>query len=136
MKILEQVAGLPTKNGTDIELMTGDVKNTPEGSVVNGLKMVVPGIGELSGQGTISAQHALDFKMLATLATSGNVKAIFGQNVPFLVQGTSSNPSFKADLKGVAGQKLQQAIKNPAGAAQTVQGIVNMFKRAPKPENK
>jgi len=45
------------------------------------------------------------------------VKAIFGQNVPFLVQGTSSNPSFKADLKGVAGQKLQQAIKNPEGAA-------------------
>ena len=136
MRILEQIAGLPTKNGTDIELMTSDVRNTPEGTAVSGLKLVVPGIGELTGQGTISPQHALDFRMLATLATTGTVKAMLGQNVPFLIQGTSENPSFKPDLKGVAGQKLQQAIKNPEGAVNTVKGIMDMFKRAPKTDEK
>jgi AsmA protein len=132
MKILEQVAGIPAKSSTDIELLTSDVRSTPEGTTVSGLKLVVPGIGEMTGQGTISPQHALDFKMLATLATSGTVKAMLGQNIPFMIQGTSSDPSFKADLKGVAGQKIQQAIKNPEGAAKTVDGIINMFKHAPK----
>ena len=116
--------------------MTSDVRATPEGTTVNGLKLVVPGIGELSGQGTISPQHALDFRMLATLATSGAIKEMLGQNIPFLIQGTSANPSFRADLKSVAGQKIQQAIRNPEGAVKTVKGIIDMFKRAPKQEAK
>ena len=134
LKVLAQLAGLSTKPSTDIELLTADVRNTPEGTVVSGLKLVVPGIGELTGQGTISPRHALDFRMLATLATSGTVKAMLGQNIPFTIQGTSADPAFRADLKGVAGQKIQQAIKNPEGAVKTVNNILKMFKRAPKAE--
>ncbi|MEI9812168.1 MAG: hypothetical protein WDO18_05605 [Acidobacteriota bacterium] len=51
---------------------------------------------------------------------------------------------FKADVKALANEKLQQAIKNPQGAIKnakdavdTARGIINMFKRAPKsPEQK
>lgn len=132
MKVIAQLAGLSANPGTDIDLLTTNVTTTPEGTIVEGIKLVVPGIGELTGKGTISPQHALDMKMLATLATKGTVREVLGQNVPFLVQGTTADPSFKADLKGVAGQKIQQAIKNPEGAVKTVNKIIDMFKRAPK----
>jgi AsmA protein len=136
MRVLAQLAGLPTKPSTDIELLTTDVRTTPDGTTVNGLKLVVPSIGQMTGQGTISPQHALNFRMLATLATSGSVKELLGQNIPFTIEGTSAAPSFKADLKGVAGQKIQQAIRNPEGAAKTVTGIIDMFKRGSKKEQK
>jgi hypothetical protein len=136
MKVLGQLAGLPANPGTDIELMATSLTTTPEGTVVEGIKLVVPGIGEMTGQGTISPQHALDMKMLATVATTGRVKEVLGQNVPFLIQGTTADPSFKADLKSVAGQKIQQALKNPEGAVKTVNSIINLFKKAPKAEEK
>jgi hypothetical protein len=75
-------------------------------------------------------------KMVAKLETSGQFREVLGQTVPFTIQGSAADPAFKADLKGVANQKLQQAIKNPEGAVKTVTGIINMFKRAPKTEEK
>jgi len=136
MKVLAQLAGLPSDAATNVELLTTDVRTAPEGSTVDALKLVVPGIGELTGQGTISPEHALNMRMVAKLETTGQVRQVLGQTVPFLIQGTAADPSFKADLKSVANQKLQQAIKNPEGAAKTVTGIINMFKRAPKTEEK
>lgn len=136
MKTLAELAGLPARPSTDIELLAARVRNTREGTTVNGLKAVIPEIGELTGQGTISPQHALDFRMVARLQTSGAVRELLGQSVPFLIQGTSADPVFKADLKNVANQKLQQAIRNPKGAAKTVRNILEMFGRAPKEQEK
>jgi AsmA protein len=136
MKVLAELAGLTANPSTDIELLTANIRNTPEGTAVDGLKIVIPGIGELTGQGTVSPQHALNFRMVAKLQTSGAVRQLLGQNVPFLIQGTSADPSFRADLKAVSNQKIEQAIRNPKGAAKTVRNIIDLFKRAPKQEDK
>ncbi len=54
--------------------------SAPEGIQLSSLLMVLPALGQLSGNGTISAPgNALNFKMLATLsATSGVVNVVGG----------------------------------------------------------
>ena len=75
------------------------------------------------GQRFTSATHALDFKMRATLHTSGAVMAVLGAkgdtSVPFTVKGTSSNPSFEPDVKGIAAEKLKSLESSETGKAAT-----------------
>ena len=41
---------------------------------------------------------------------------------PSMALGTSANPVFKADVKALANEKLQQVIKNPDGAVKNAKG--------------
>ena len=82
--------------------------------------------------------------MKAVVKTGGLLAAALQQRgetttVPFFIQGTSANPVFKADVKSLTNEKLQQAIKNPEGAiknakeaVKTFQGIRDLFRKAPK----
>jgi AsmA protein len=111
MSVIEMLAGIKRSPNTDIETFSGNVATNPESTSIDDLKLVAPAIGELTGAGVISASHALDFKMRVNLHTSGVVMAAMGQkgdtSIPFLVQGTSSNPSFKPDLKNIATGQLK-----------------------------
>ncbi len=58
--------------------------------------------------------------------------------MPFFIQGTSANPVFKANVKAIANEKIQQVLSNPEGAIKnvkeirdTARGILDMFKKAP-----
>jgi hypothetical protein len=73
-------------------------------------------MGDLKGSGTISPSNALDFKMSAALHTSGAAAAIANKNIPFFVQGTSAQPVFKPDLKGLANEHLN-TVKGEAATA-------------------
>jgi hypothetical protein len=51
-------------------------------------------------------------------------------NIPFLIQGTTSDPKFVPDVKGMASGLMQNALgkngqKNPLG------GVSGMFKKKP-----
>jgi AsmA protein len=111
MAVIEMLAGIKRSPDTDIEVFSANISTDPKSTSVDDLKLVAPAIGELAGAGVISASHALDFKMRVTLHTSGLVKAVVGQkadaDVPFLIQGTSSNPSFKPDIKGLASGEIK-----------------------------
>jgi AsmA protein len=111
MAVIEMLAGIRRSPNTDIETLSGNVATNPESTNIDDLKLVAPAVGELTGAGVISASHVLDFKMRLTLHTSGVVMAAIGQkgdtSVPFLVQGTSSNPSFKPDMKSIASGQLK-----------------------------
>jgi AsmA protein len=111
MAVIEMLAGIRRSPNTDIETLSGNVATNPESISVDDLKLVAPAVGELTGAGVISASHVLDFKMRVTLHTSSVVIAAIGQkgdtSVPFLVQGTSSNPSFKPDMKSIASGQLK-----------------------------
>jgi AsmA protein len=84
---------------------------------------VVPSIGEITGAGTISPTHALDFKMRVALNSSHGLVAALGtkSSVPFTVQGTSENPSFKPDVKGLASDEIKQIT----GGKNSVGGFIN-----------
>ena len=143
LKIIQELAGLPTTASTTIDLAAAACENGPVGSRIKNIQFVAPSIGTLTGEGTVSPIHELDFKMSAVVKTGGILAAALRQRgdtttVPFYIQGTSANPVFKADVKAIANEKLQQAIKNPEGAIKnakelrdTARGILDLFKKAP-----
>ena len=119
MSTIEKLAGIRTGPDTEIRTFAATVHMTGDGWTVQDIKFVAPALGELSGGGTISPSQALDFKMRATLHTGGAATAMLGAKggagVPFLIEGTASNPVFRPDVKALASQKLQSLKKNDLG---------------------
>jgi AsmA protein len=130
MAVIEMLAGIQRSPNTDIETLSGNVATNLEGTSIGDLNLVVPAVGEMTGAGVISASHALDFKMRVTLHTSGVVMAAMGHkgdtSVPFLVQGTSSNPAFKPDMKSIASAEVKSIASrelNKLGGANAEQAV-------------
>jgi AsmA protein len=131
MKVIESLAGLPAGSGTEIQTLAASVHSAPEGTTVENLQFVVPTIGQLTGGGTVSAAHALDFKMRVALHGSGGLIAAVGTNkasanIPFFITGTSSDPVFRPDVKGIAEQKIQ-SLTGGGDLGKAATGILNLF---------
>jgi len=74
----------------------------------------------VAGAGTISPGGALDFKMAAALSASGMTQLAGGKGgIPFSIQGTASDPTFRPDIKGMVGSQLKGILggdqNNPFG---------------------
>ena len=122
----------PGGTDTTIQNFSANVRVAPEGTQANNIDLNIPALGVVTGAGTVSPSGALNFKMNANLsggAAGGltQVAGIGGQggSVPFMIEGTTSDPKFVPDVKGMAGSAVQQAISgklpggqgnNPAGA--------------------
>ena len=126
MSAIEQLAGMKGGPDTDIETFASDLRMAPEGIAVTNLHFLAPAIGELSGGGTVSPADALDFKMSATLHTSGAVAILSKAAVPFRIEGTEENPIFKADAKALVKSEVQSLKQNPGS-------LMNLFGRKKKP---
>ncbi len=133
---LSAISALSGKNtggkDTTIQNLSANVRVAPEGTQANNINLTMPALGVVTGAGTVSPSGALNFKMNANLsggAAGGitQVAGIGGQggSVPFMIEGTTSDPKFVPDVKGMAGSAVQQAISgklpggqgnNPAGA--------------------
>jgi len=111
MLAVARAAGIKAGPNTKIQSFGVKVHVDPQGVRTDDVSLVAPDIGELSGNGTVSASHALDFKMRAKLHTGGAVMTALGVEgdlgIPFTVKGTSSNPSFEPDVRGIAEEKLK-----------------------------
>jgi AsmA protein len=109
MGSLSALGGLNKSVGdTEIQTLSSDFRVAPEGIRSENLNVVVPAIGAMTGNGTISADKKLDFKMVAHLGRQGNpsgevAKAAGGGGIPFKVEGTTSNPQIVPDVAGVVG---------------------------------
>lgn len=111
MSTVERLAGIKTGPDTEIKLLSADVKSSPAGTNIDHLKLQAPAVGDLTGDGTISPRQELDFRMHATLHTGGVVLAALGvkgdAGVPFSIQGTTANPIFKPDVKGMVSNRVK-----------------------------
>ena len=109
LTVLDQLAGIKAAPHTEIQTLRANVKSSPAGTDLNDIDLLVPSIGEITGAGTISPTHALDFKMRAALHSAAGVMAGLGSKggVPFTISGTAESPSFKPDVKGMATEKLK-----------------------------
>jgi AsmA protein len=126
MSAIAALTGLKTGADTVIQSMSSNLRVAPEGIRADNLNIVVPDLGTMTGAGTIGANNALNFRMLAKLVNGGGLVGGMGQilsmgqqqgTIPFLIQGTTSSPIFVPD---VAGQ-----MTNTVGApAQGVGGIL------------
>ncbi len=119
---LSSISALSGKSGTQqkdttIQTFSANVRVAPEGTKADNINLVVPSLGTATGAGTVSPSNALDFKMVA-------------DNIPFTITGTTSDPKFMPDVKGMASGLMKGALqgnklptKNPLG------GVSGMFKK-------
>jgi AsmA protein len=137
MKTIQQLSGIQGEPRTTIQTLTASVAASPEGTIVRDIRVVAPAVGELTGSGTVSPQHALNFQMRATVKASSHILTAIGQKsdvtIPFTIAGTSSDPSFRPDVKGAAQETLQRYTKDPSKAMDTAKGIMDMFRRRKDP---
>ena len=125
---LSAISALSGKGGggsdTTIQNFSTNARIAPEGTQANNINLTIPSLGVVTGAGTISPSGALNFKMNANVsggAVGGLTQmAGFGSqggSVPFMIEGTTSDPKFVPDVKGMAGSAVQQAIsgKLPGG---------------------
>ena len=118
MGSLGALAGVSKVGDTDIQTFSSDMRVAPEGIRSDNLNVVVPSIGAMTGNGTISPDHKLDFKMIAHLGHQNSsaqplAKAAAGGGIPFKVEGTTSNPQIVPDVGGIVGG-YANGLKNGA----------------------
>ena len=142
MSAVAALTGLKTGKDLDIEKMTTEVHMAPNGLRAEKFLAVVPSVGNLAGGGTLDSKNNLDFKMAATL-TGGALGAIGGggggvgsvlgalggskggsckggTTIPFLIQGTASDPKFVPDVGGVAAGMLKSQLGCTGGSLANV----------------
>lgn len=95
---------------TQIQRLTSNVNYSPAGIQASNIVLVVGGIGQVTGSGTLSANNALNFHLVAQLSSGGGgvLGNALGKNVsmaklPFAVQGTASQPKIIPDVGGMMG---------------------------------
>jgi AsmA protein len=117
-----------TASDTVIQNFSSDVHVAPTGIQTQNVSLIVPSLGTVTGNGTISPQNALDYKMSASLSGSlgsGLTSVAGGKGgVPFFIQGTASDPKFVPDVKGMVSGKLGQLGAQVPGG-QNTQGVVD-----------
>jgi AsmA protein len=93
MSSISALSGKKTGNDTVIQNFSSDVKVAPAGTDANNINLNVPSIGVITGGGTVSPANQLAFKMKAEVA---------GMGVPFSIEGTTADPKFVPDVRGMA----------------------------------
>jgi AsmA protein len=126
-------------NDTTIQNFSSEVHVAPEGTRADNINLTVPAFGVLTGAGTVNPSNALDFKMNANLsggAVSGVTQMVGvgsnGGSIPFFIQGTTSDPKFVPDVKGMAGGMLKGVLGGKGNNQNPLSGITGMFKKKPQ----
>jgi AsmA protein len=133
MATIEKFAGIKAGPDTDIQTLNANFTYGPEGQAIQDLLLIVAGIGQLTGAGTVSAAHALDFKMRANVHTSGALMTAVGEreaSVPFSVTGTASDPIFRPDVKEMVKEKAESIEKFAGREIDKVAGEGSGFGKA------
>jgi AsmA protein len=65
LQTIATLAGIKVARDTDFQNLSADVHSDPSVTRVENISVIATDLGELTGAGTVSAAHALDFKMRA-----------------------------------------------------------------------
>ena len=136
LSAISALSGAKTGPDTSIQNFSSDVHYSTSGIQTNNVDLVLPALGTMKGNGTVSPQNALDYKMTANLngsVVSGLSKMAGvggnGATIPFSITGSASDPKFMPDVKGIVGSQLGSALKKNLGSqvpgGQNAQGVVN-----------
>ena len=118
-----KLAGVNAGPDTTIQNFSTDARVAPEGIQTKNVNLNVPSIGVITGNGTVSPQNALNYQMnakfsggalggLSEIAGLGNKNA----GIPFSIEGTTSDPKFVPNVKGMLGSEFGKF--NPGGQGQ------------------
>src|SRR5262249_14449037 len=167
MAPIAALTGLKTGKDLEIEKLTTNVHMAPTGLRAEDFNAILPALGTLVGGGTLDAKNNLDFKMAATLtggaigtmggagnglgsilgaaAGTKNSNCKNGTTIPFMIQGTASDPKFVPDVGGVAAGLLKSQLGCTGGSllgagqkeaqtpADAVNALTGLFGKKKKP---
>jgi AsmA protein len=147
---------------TDIQTLSASVRNDPAGTKIDSLNLVMPSLGTVTGSGTISAAGQLNFKLLANLSGAagaltgmagaagagggklgGAIGAFTGgggggggssKGIPFIVQGTTSNPQVIPDAKSIAVNAAKGAVPGGATTGAAASALGGLFGKKKTPQ--
>jgi AsmA protein len=130
--ILNLGGGAKSESDTTIQNFSSDVHVAPGGIQTQNVNLVVPSIGTVKGNGTVSPQSALDYKMSASLSgeLGGGLTSVAGSGggkggIPFFIQGTASDPKFVPDVKGMLSSQISNHLGGQVPGGQNVQGLTD-----------
>ncbi|MBV9626034.1 MAG: AsmA family protein [Acidobacteria bacterium] len=129
---ISALGGAKSGPDTTIQNFSSNVRYSPSGIQTSNVNLVIPALGTLSGNGSVSPQNTLDYKMTATLNGSvvGGLSKMAGlggngASIPFFIQGNASDPKFVPDVKGVLSGQLKQRLGAQVPGGQNGQGVVD-----------
>jgi AsmA protein len=129
LSAISALTGKQTGNDTSIQNLSSDVRYTPEGTRLDKINLVIPALGTVTGAGTVSPNNALDFKMVANLGGVGagltKVSGLGAGGIPVAIGGTTSNPTFLPDMKGMVNDQLKGLL--PGGKTNPLGGLGGLF---------
>jgi hypothetical protein len=137
LSVVGKMAGIPSDPDTTIQNASTDLRMGPDGVRLDHMNLNVPAIGQINGNGTVSPEKALNFKLRATLSgagVAGKATQMVGMGaggdntLPFLVKGTAEHPQFLPDAAGVAEGAVKSAISGQ-GAAGALGGFFGKKKK-------
>lgn len=133
---------------TEIQTMSTNLRQDPQGTHAQNLLIVVPSIGTITGDGNVSASGQLNCKMIAKLSGGGGAIGSVSQfsklggsqssgGIPFKIEGTTSNPIFVPDVASMAGGLAKSQLGsvtsgNPA-AGQAAGALGGLFGKKKNP---
>jgi AsmA protein len=115
---ISALSGKAQQKDTTIQNFSSNVRVAPDGTRADNINLVVPSLGTATGAGTVSPSNALDFHMKA-------------DNIPFTIQGTTSDPKFAPDVKGLANGLLQNALGGKKGQKNPLSGVNGLLGKKP-----
>lgn len=125
------LGGGSKSSDTVIQSLSTNVRVEPAGTHAQDLKVVVQGIGTITGDANVAAGGQLNCKMVAHLAGGmgavtqvaslpfggGGGKSGDSGGIPFSITGTTSNPVFVPDVAGLAGGLAKGGVGSMMGGA-------------------
>jgi AsmA protein len=137
------LTGAKTGDTTELQALRLALQSSPAGVRTDNVYAFLPALGTVTGDGTVSSAGALNYRLLVKLNTSSGVAGVatgllsqFGgaagnfttktaaNGIGVSITGTTTNPVFTPDVKGIGGSLLQNQpggqksnpLQNPAGA--------------------
>jgi AsmA protein len=117
LSAISALSGAKTGSDTSIQNFSTDARVAPDGIRTDNVNLTIPALGVITGAGTISPGGALNYKMNAAFSGGavGGVTQMVGISnkgaaIPFLIQGTTSDPKFVPDVQGMVGNQLKTRL--------------------------
>jgi AsmA protein len=132
LSAIQALGGAKTGPDTSIQNFSAHVRYAASGIQTNNVDLVLPALGTIQGNGTVSPQDVLDYKMTAKFngsivggltkmaGLSGN-----GSSIPFDITGTASDPKFMPNVKGMLSGQLKNGLGSQVPGGQNAQSVVN-----------
>jgi len=149
LSAISAFSGAQTGNDTSIQNLSTDARVAPQGISTNNVNLNIPALGTVTGNGSIAPGGALNYHLTASLS-GGAVSGLSqlagmsgkGASIPFFIQGTTSDPKFVPDVKGLVGSQLGSQLgnqlkgrlpqSNNPGANQAIDALGGLFGKKKK----